>query len=172
MHTVPEDMPEAAEPHPRHDEISTSLSSLLDTGNRYADMIVRTFSDKGQRFIKTAVVALRKPADQEVVESLLDAIAAFFRQVRPEHFTVDDINAIADEAKQRCQTDDEIQKVLQQLPELESVIRAMLILSCLNVKLVNPIFARTDAIGTMMRKKIQPITDPVFEQLNILQANS
>jgi hypothetical protein len=172
MHTVPEDLPEAAEPHPRHDEISTSLKSLLDTGNRYADMIVRTFSDKGQRFITTAVVALKKPADQEVVESLLDAIAAFFRQVRPEHFTVDDINAIADEAKQLCRTDDEIQKVLQQLPELESVIRAMLILSCLNVKLVNPIFARTDAIGTMMRKKIQPITDPVFEQLNILQANS
>ena len=56
------------------------------------------------------------------------------------------------------------------MPELERLIRAMLILSCLNVKLVNPVFARTDAIGTMMRKKIQPITDPIFEQLAVLQA--
>jgi hypothetical protein len=170
MHTVPEDLPEAAEPHPEYEAISNTLKSLVDAGNRYADMIVRVFSDKGQRFIKTAVVALKKPADQEVVESLLDAIASFFSSVRPEQCTVDDIDAIVNDAKQLCQTDEEIQKVLRQLPELENVIRATLILSCLNVRLVNPIFARTDAIGTMMRKKIQPITDPVFEQLDILQA--
>jgi hypothetical protein len=36
----------------------------------------------------------------------------------------------------------------------------------------SPIFARSDAIGTMMRKKIQPVTDPVFEQLAVLQAKS
>lgn len=171
MHTVPEDLPEATDPHPMYDDLRGTLKSLLDAGNRYADMIVRTFSDKGQRFVKTAVVALKKPADQEVVESLLGAIAAFFRTIRPEHFTVDDISAIADEATQLCQTDEDIQEILQSLPELEHVIRAMLILSCLNVKLVNPIFARTDAIGTMMRKKIQPVTDPVFEQLALLQAN-
>jgi hypothetical protein len=62
--------------------------------------------------------------------------------------------------------------VLQLLPELETAMRAMLILSCLGVKLVNPIFSRTDAIGTMMRKKIQPVTDPIFEQLAVLQAKS
>ena len=31
-----------------------------------------------------------------------------------------------------------------------------------------PAFAQTDAIGTMMRKKIKPITDQIFIQLNIL----
>ena len=171
MHTVPEDLPEAAQPHVMYEDVGLRLKPLLNVGNRYADMIVRTFSDRGQRFIKTAVMALKKPADQEVVESLLGAIAAFFKHVRPENFTESDINAIVDEARQLCQTDEEIQNVLRHLPELESVVRAMLILSCLNVKLVNPIFARTDAIGTMMRKKIQPITDPVFEQLKLLQAD-
>ncbi|MGB5456573.1 MAG: sulfur reduction protein DsrS [Gammaproteobacteria bacterium] len=171
MHTVPEDLPEAAQPHAMYEDVGLRLKPLLNVGNRYADMIVRTFSDRGQRFIKTAVMALKKPADQEVVESLLGAIAAFFKHVRPENFTESDIDAIVDEARQLCQTDEEIQNVLRHLPELESVVRAMLILSCLNVKLVNPIFARTDAIGTMMRKKIQPITDPVFEQLRLLQAD-
>ncbi len=171
MHTVPEDLPEAAQPHVMYEDVGLRLKPLLNVGNRYADMIVRTFSDRGQRFIKTAVMALKKPADQEVVESLLGAIAAFFKHVRPENFTESDIDAIVDEARQLCQTDEEIQNVLRHLPELESVVRAMLILSCLNVKLVNPIFARTDAIGTMMRKKIQPITDPVFEQLRLLQAD-
>jgi hypothetical protein len=170
MHTVPEALPEAAAPHPLYDDVGLKLASLLGAGNRYADMIVRTFSDSGQCFLNTAEIALKKPADQEVVESLLDAIAAFFKLIRPNQFTEGDIDAIAEEAQLRCDTDQEIQQVLQQFPELDSAIRAMLILSCLNVTLVNPIFARTDAIGTMMRKKIQPITDPIFEQLAVLHA--
>ena len=155
-----------------HAEVSDRLKPLYDAGNRYADMIVRTFSDRGQCFINTAVEALKKPADQEVVESLLDAIAAYFSSVKPENFTPDDIEAISREAEQLCSADEEIKAVLEQLPELEAAIRATVILSCLGVKLVNPIFARTDAIGTMMRKKIQPVTTPVFEQLAVLQAKS
>jgi hypothetical protein len=170
LHTLPEDLPEPAERHAKHAEASESLRHLIDAGNPFADMLVRVFSDRGQRFIKTVVEALKKPADQEVVESLLNAIAMYFRQLRPEEFTADDINAIIDEAEQLCRDDEDIRAVLQQLPQLESAVRAMLVLSCLSVKLVNPIFARTDAIGTMMRKKIQPITDPVFEQLAALQA--
>lgn len=170
LHTVPDDLPEVAQAHNMHETVSEKLRPLLQSGNRYADMIVRVYSDKGQRFIRTAVEAMKKPADQEVVESLLDAIASYFRQVRPESFTADDITIISDEAERLCSTDEEIQAVLQRLPELEEDIRATLVLSCLGVKLVNPIFARTDAIGTMMRKKIQPVTDPIFEQLAVLQA--
>ena len=170
MHSLPESLPDAAVPHPMYDDVGQKLKPLLAEGNRFADMIERTFSDRGQCFLNTAVIALKKPADQEVVESLLDAIAAFFEHVRPGEITDGDIAAIAEEAQLRCDTDDEIQQVIQLLPELRTAIKAMLILSCLSVKLVNPIFARTDAIGTMMRKKIKPITDPIFEQLAILHA--
>jgi hypothetical protein len=172
LHSIPEDLPDDARPHVMHAEVSDRLKPLYDAGNRYADMIVRTFSDRGQCFINTAVDALKKPADQEVVESLLDAIAAYFSSVKPENFTPDDIEAISREAEQLCSADEEIKAVLEQLPELEAAMRATVILSCLGVKLVNPIFARTDAIGTMMRKKIQPVTTPVFEQLAVLQAKS
>jgi hypothetical protein len=172
MHTVPDKLPAAAEAHAMHDEVSAKLKPLADAGNRYADMIIRTFSDSGQCFLNTAKEALKKPSDQEVVESLLDAIAAYFSSIKPESFTADDIDAITAEADQLCSSDEAIIAVLQLLPELETAMRAMLILSCLGVKLVNPIFSRTDAIGTMMRKKIQPVTDPIFEQLAVLQAKS
>ena len=170
LHSVPEDLPEDAEPHAMYAQASEQLQPLVDAGNRYADMVLRVFSDRGQRFINTAAIALKKPSDQEVVESLLDAIAAYFKTIRPEQFTADDIDAITAEAAQLCKTDEDSLAVVEQLPELEAVIRAMIILSCLGVKLVNPIFARTDAIGTMMRKKIQPVTDPIFDQFAVLQA--
>ncbi|MBT8129614.1 MAG: sulfur reduction protein DsrS [Gammaproteobacteria bacterium] len=170
LHSVPEDLPEDAVPHANYAQVSEQLKALVDAGNRYADMVVRAFSDRGQCFINTATIALKKPSDQEVVELLLDAIAAYFKTIRPERVTADDIDAITAEAQKLCKADEDILAVVEQLPELEAVIRAMIILSCLSVKLVNPIFARTDAIGTMMRKKIQPVTDPVFEQLAVLQA--
>jgi hypothetical protein len=170
LHSIPDDLPDETRPHVMYAEVSERLKPLYDAGNRYAEMIVRTFSDRGQCFINTAVEALKKPADQEVVELLLDAIAAYFRSVKPESYTPDDIDAISREVEQLCRDDDEIRVVLDHLPELEPAIRAILMLSCLSVKLVNPIFARTDAIGTMMRKKIQPVTTPIFEQLAVLQA--
>jgi hypothetical protein len=53
--------------------------------------------------------------------------------------------------------------------DIQNYFCAMTVLACLSVKLLNPIFSRTDAIGTVMRKKIKPVTDPIFEQLAILQ---
>lgn len=170
MQTLPDALPEHAEAHAMHEEISERLQPLTAAGNRFAEMIVRTFSCTGQCFLDTAVQTLKKPADQEVVELLLDAIAAYFRQVRPESFTEDDIDAMMIEAEHLCETDEEILQVLRLSPELAPAMRAILLLSFLSVKLVNPIFARSDAIGTMMRKKIRPITDPVFEQIAVLQA--
>ena len=46
----------------------------------------------------------------------------------------------------------------------------MIVLACLSVKLVNPIFARTDAIGTVMRKKLKPVTEPIHEQIAVLRS--
>jgi hypothetical protein len=44
----------------------------------------------------------------------------------------------------------------------------MLALSWVCEPLMNPIFARTDAIGSVMRKKIQPVTTPIQRQLDQL----
>ena len=47
-------------------------------------------------------------------------------------------------------------------------MRGKVVLSCISVKLVNPVFAQTDAIGSGMRKKIKPITDPISLQLKTI----
>jgi hypothetical protein len=169
MHALPDDLPERAESHPSYEDAILKLQPLVDSGNRYALQLSRVLSDRGQGFLKTAEIALKKPATQEVVESLLDAIAGYFSEVRPEVFTADDINAICAEAEAACdEANNELRAVLDVVPELKSEVQAMLAFSCLSVKLINPIFAQTDAIGTMMRKKIKPITDPVVEQLHAL----
>jgi hypothetical protein len=45
----------------------------------------------------------------------------------------------------------------------------MLALSWVGEALVNPIFARTDAIGSVMRRKIEPVTTLVQQQFDQLR---
>ncbi|RKZ55763.1 MAG: hypothetical protein DRQ44_17435, partial [Gammaproteobacteria bacterium] len=107
--------------------------------------------------------------------SLLEAVARYFEIILPQQFTEDDIEVICTEADSLCCSNNKaIRDVLSLLDgatvNAEKYLCAMTVLACLSVKLVNPIFARSDAIGTVMRKKIKPVTDPVFEQLKILRS--
>ncbi len=168
LHAIPDELPGEAEPNHRHEEVLNTLKSLIDD-NVYAAMLVRVFDPQGQLFIKTAEEVLKKPSDQEVVESLLNAIAAYFSMVQPEQFTADDMAAICNEAECSCDENPKIRQIIELMPELQPALKAIVSLSCLSVKLVNPIFARTDTIGSMMRKKIKPVSDPIFEQLQALR---
>lgn len=169
LHSLPDALPEPEAAHPLYDEVEPVLRRLHDEGNALAGLLLRVLDAQGQKFVQTAENALRKPSDQEVVESLLNAIAAYFNGIRPQHFTEDDIDAIAEEAECWCRDDGAAQQLIAELPQLREAARASRVLSCLGVRLVNPIFARTDAIGSVMRKKLAPLTTPLFEQLAVLR---
>jgi len=42
-------------------------------------------------------------------------------------------------------------------------------LSAIGEPLVAPVFARSDAIGTVMRRKLEHITQPLLEQIAVLR---
>jgi hypothetical protein len=46
----------------------------------------------------------------------------------------------------------------------------MLVLALLGESVLNPVFSKTDAIGTVMRKKLKPLIDPIHEQIDILKS--
>ncbi|PCJ85965.1 MAG: sulfur reduction protein DsrS [Thiotrichaceae bacterium] len=174
LHATPNDLPVSIEAHNDHDNVKISLRPLMDKKNKYALLLEKILSEKGQAFIKTSEDALKKPGNQDVVILLLDAISKYFKTIVPEQYTEDDIEMIGSEAKSSCCAEnDELNKVVMALDgivnDAQKYLCAMTVLSCLSVKLVNPIFSRSDAIGTVMRKKIKPVTDPIVEQLQILR---
>jgi len=175
LHASADDLPVDVDAHADYEKVKQQLKSLLEEGNPYAMMLEKVLSAKGQAFIKTIDDALKKPGNQDVVVSLLEAVAKYFASITPETFTEDDIESICVEAESLCcSNNEEIKDVVSALNEAaenaQQYLCAMTIMACLSVKLVNPIFARSDAIGTVMRKKIKPVTDPVFEQLKILRS--
>ena len=173
LHTLPDDLPDDpqgdAQVHFLFDSNADALTQRADAGNLTAKLLLRVMSASGQNFIRTAELVLKKPNNQDVVESLLDAIAMYFREIRPRSFSADNIEAICAEMASLCEdATGEIADVISCAPELKEQVRAGLVLSCLGVSLLNPVFARTNAIGSVMRKNIKHITDPVFEQFDRL----
>ena len=169
-----DNLPFKSAQHPDYENVKHVLALLTEQKNPYALMLVKVLSAKGQTTIETIEKAFEKPGNQDVVVALLAATSKYFETVVPKQNIEDDIASICAQAVSFCSSDDEqIKKVVTALSGMSENIQkslyAMIVLACLSVKLVNPIFSRSDAIGSVMRKKIKPITDPVFECLRLLR---
>ncbi len=57
----------------------------------------------------------------------------------------------------------------EQVPELLPELKAMRILSGMGYGVVRPIFRDTTAVGSLMRRKLAPVMEPIMAQLHILQ---
>ena len=171
MATIPNDLPEQQAAHHQHEEISMALTALNE--NPLAQMLIQIHSVQGQSFLHTIKAAFKRPNNQDVVVALVNSVANYFNLVAvpaPSQEVAEIICYIdtvcADESQPLAQYLAEINAIM---PGLEARIKSMLILSCLDEKVVGPIFAVTTAIGSGMRKKLEPVTQPLLQQVEILR---
>jgi hypothetical protein len=165
LQALPDELPGESGPHPLWDEVCVRLEGPRKTGNPFAVQLCRLLGREGQRFLDAVGNVLDKPANQDVVVALLHALAAYFHSIRTddtERQTMGEILGAADQMLVSGSVPGHaLGELLSRVPGMESEVHAMLVLSMVDEPLVNPIFSRTDAIGTVMRRKLSP----VFEQL-------
>jgi len=170
QHTIPEQAGE----HKLLPQWKEQLSALADNNNKYAQLLLDMLLPEGQAYFKAIEAVLKKPANQDVVVALLEAIELRFISVRPHTEKRRDIDQILVEAKNYCVecANDKDKKALDEVNAVDTHLKTMLenlmVLSCVGEQLVAPIFATTDSVGSVMRRKIEPITKPLTNCLNIL----
>ena len=64
---------------------------------------------------------------------------------------------------------DELTRVRKVLPELESQLKALLFLARSSQTLLVPTIASSTAVGSLMRKKLKPVFEPILMNLRLLQ---
>ena len=174
----PDTLPNPIPARSDHESLKSLLAPLIQQNNPYAQLINRTFSDSGQTFLHACEEVVRHPAAQEVVNVLLNAMGNYFRSgFHPALYSSASIDNLIMDAAQLCASstvDDDsqsaaLQQLLQTLPQLKPEICAILALSGVSNALVEPIFARTTAIGTLMRTKLEPVTLPLLQQIAVLR---
>lgn len=160
------------EPKPaRHDfeQQQAVLQALPD--NAIAALLLRLLDSPGQTFLATAESILRKPTDQDEVVALLDATSRYCHVARRTGDKEQDIHKVLSQCATLISSegDDSLSTVCQAVPGLHAEIRALSAIAGCSDAVVTPIFAKTDAVGTVMRKKLQPVTDLILEQFTILR---
>jgi hypothetical protein len=164
----PDDLPEPLPARANYEEIKSKLEPLIAEGNQVAKLLLKISSSSGQTFLNTCERVLRKPANQDIVNLLFDVIALYFKSICPNEYNDEmDISILIEQANNIESI--EIQQVLSIMPNLSDSIQAMLILAGLRYSILSPIFSHTTAIGSLMRKKLAPVLEPLFEQIVILR---
>ncbi|MDA8127278.1 MAG: hypothetical protein M0Z73_01075 [Betaproteobacteria bacterium] len=122
--------------------------------NPYSAMLDKALSGQGQTFLATAALILERPEIQEVVSHTLNAVANWCAPLRQ-----------ADEASRAAART----ALLAAAPQFESDCAALDTLSSADAETVRPIFLKTTAIGSLMRRKIQPVVTPLLDAVAVLR---
>lgn len=174
LHALPDQLPQTSVAHREFDSYQAILTPLADEGNVLAQMLLRTLSEQGQGFLRTVETVLNKPANQDVVVALFEAIEAYFRIIRPHSERRRDIEQILTEANQYCAISEScshreaIDSIKSRLPQVLPLIESLFVLACVGEQLIAPIFATTDAVGSVMRRKIEPVAKPISQHIGLL----
>lgn len=167
LHSIPHALPEAGMPNGEFSVATELLGSIADE-NPIAAALLRAYSAEGQLFLKTSANVLDKMGSQEASVELADAIAAYFESIRPDqqrYRTVDEIQARVNAERESSPS---CQQCLSHAAELAAQFEAMLFLSMIGEFLLAPILGKTDAMGSVMRKRLAPATDPILTALKQL----
>ena len=178
LQATPDELPDQHDANPAWTSSCQQLAALLEEGNPLAIQLCRLLSPAGQSYLAGVETVLKKPSNQDVMVELMHALDQYAAALPLGEYQLDDIEdivhtaeaMIAGEVATGSEPDQSLQRLLQVCPECTNHVRAMLILALLGEAVLNPVFSRTDAIGTVMRKKLKPVTEPMHTQINILKS--
>jgi hypothetical protein len=156
----PPSIPETEPARPLPPGAQAAVEELAAAGNAFAERLLWLRDEPGQTWLATLERVWRKPADQDVVVALLDATAEFFRPLRCTQAEIGNVEDLQSAARHWCACRDapeQLAALVRHAGAARDAIAAMLTLAHAGEPLVRPIFARSDAVGTVMHRQIEPV---------------
>ncbi|MGB0846763.1 MAG: hypothetical protein ACPGSM_08555 [Thiolinea sp.] len=158
---IPLDLPE----HTHYTSICQQITVQLAANNPFANALQHTLSAYGQRWLKTLLLALEKPVDQDVVIAMFRAIKKRFNLPFPEARGVLNLEQARQRAETYCTRENCPGEITKLLPTMDTsathLLREMLIVAQLGEDTLNAVFGGNDSVGSVMRRRLQPLTEPL-----------
>ncbi len=171
LHATPDDLLETVSPHPDLDAVREQITHIAN--NPVAQQLLKLLDAPGQQFLSVCAKVLNKPTDQDVVVSLFEAVWNYLAPARPDEKHFDDMDQLIEHTENLIARDPAVHATvaaLQREHRDRSRVSALLQLAYTNEPLVRPVFARTDAVGSVMRKRIEHLTTPLLKAIETLRA--
>ncbi len=171
LHGAPDDLPEPVAARSDAAARAEALAELRGLGNPCALSLCRVLASPGQTFLATVAKVLAKPPTQDVVQSAFEVLRGYFAPLRPTGDPDLDLEALLSDAAAYADLDQghaDARACLAAASDLGPEIRAMRLLSGLGYGALRPVLRDTTAIGSLMRRKIEPVVQPVLEAIATL----
>lgn len=170
----PDDLPDAEVPRADAEMIAETLADELAAGNATAGLLVRVTSAGGQAFLRTLSAVVDKPPNQDIVSAGFDLLRGYFSALRPDgdpNLTIDEL--LADgrgfAGLEQESVSPDVRGVLERLPGVAQDLMAMRVLSGTGYGLIRPLLPDPTTLGSLMRRKLTPVTEPLQAQLEQLR---
>ncbi|MEJ2452699.1 MAG: sulfur reduction protein DsrS [Candidatus Thiodiazotropha sp.] len=164
----PEDLPMGLAARSLGEAEKTALQHLAEAGNRFAQQYLRVTTAAGQAFLATVLKVMEKPANQDVVTLLLEVVREYLSPLRPEGDPDLTLEALMRQVESNTPPD--LSDCIEAVPDRAQELHNLYLLSGLGYGVVRPVFSKTDAIGSLMRKKLEPVFAPLRMKLESLLA--
>jgi hypothetical protein len=165
LHADPTMIPLPQKHHSQYVQIESQLAGLAD--NPYTQALLKLLHSSGQNWLRTLTLALEKPVDQDVVISLFIAIGYFLSVPMIHERGIRDIQTALQQANDY--QDSALTQVRTHLDSAHApLLHAMLVLAQMGEDTLIPIFGGNDSVGSVMRKRLEPVTVPLLAQVKAL----
>jgi hypothetical protein len=174
LQALPDDLPEPAPPRADASALAESLRDELAAGNPCAGALCRVTGAAGQAFLATVSTVLAKPPTQEVVTAVFDCLRGYFSPLRPDGNPDLDIDALSGDSQaftDPSAAPEPVQRCLEAWPDAAADIAAMRLLSGVGYGLIRPVLRDPTTQGSLMRRKLAPVVDPLQDAIERLRGN-
>lgn len=170
LEALPDELPDPLPARDDHEKYRDRFATLTAGGNTLADLLAKLLDSQGQTFLVISETQLQHPIDKYTVAKLMDIIGNYFKPALGAREPVEDIGAaMASAEKRMAAADGKAAALLETVPELREEIAAMLTLAHTGEALVTPIIAASTASGTLLRRKLEPVLEPLLQQYAVLR---
>ena len=169
LQQIPNELPINVAAHTEWQKTKDKLQKELTMQNGIAQLLCQTLSSAGQAYLETAELVLKKPNDQDAVAAILNTIGNYFNHFQNPAPKWRNIEELIAHASEEYVSHVEISKLIVIDDSLKPKLKALFTLSMISETLVDPIFGMTDAIGSVMRKRIEHVVRPITENLQLLR---
>ena len=171
LKALPDELPVDAIDQPLLNAVESKLSSL--DNNIFSKIILRLLRKEGQAYIQTVESVMKKPSNQDVVILLFKTVKDYFSDVRPNEVGYQDIDVLLVDVNKYIEVTAaqfyDLKELLEEIPEVSAIVKSILVLSLIDESLLTPVFSRTDAIGSLMRRKLEHIISPLLTEISNLR---
>jgi len=172
LQALPDDLLQPVPARSDSEDHARDLRPLAQAGNSCAAMLLRVQSSPGQTFLKTLAAVLTKPPTQDVVQATFDLVRDYFSPLRADGDPDLPLEALVQDARDYARADagpEDVCACYNAVHSLAVEISAMRLLSGLGYGVLRPVLRDSSAIGSLMRRKLKPVIDPLLEQIDVLQ---